>query len=216
MLALRTALGGDSVPVPMPAPAAPAPSARGSVPPAAPASRSLPRAPAPSRARGQDFGPGERLRRDLVLLDELPAAEGGGKRARVVTQLPLDRYLERREITADQHAAGDRLRADFTRAGLQPRVTMHYAPRLPRSAYEARDDRLDARRRLYAALDAVGRLGEGVLWHVCCVGESAGDWAHRHGRAPRDGIALLRAALDELCAHYAGPPPRPAKPAAAG
>lgn len=156
---------------------------------------------------GIDAGPRQRLRHDAVSLETMPREDGAGLRARVRTQRPLDRYALRGEISEPQFQAGERLRTDFERAGLQPRVIMHYAPRLPASRAEARDSTMDARRRLYAAIDGVGRLGEGVLWAVCCVGESAGDWAHRHGRGVRDGIVLLRAALDELDRHY-NPPSR--------
>ena len=157
---------------------------------------------------GIDAGPRQRLQHDAVSLEAMPREDGAGLRARVSTQRPLDRYALRGEISVPQFQAGERLRADFERAGLQPRVIMHYAPRLPASKAEARDSTMDARRRLYAAIDRVGRLGEGVLWAVCCVGESAGDWAHRHGRGVRDGIVLLRAALDELDRHYNPPSPR--------
>ncbi len=156
---------------------------------------------------GIDAGPRQRLRHDALALETMPRQEGTGLRARISTQRPLDRYVLRGEISEPQFQAGEKLRVDFERAGLQPRVIMHYAPRLPPSKAEARDSTMDARRRLYAAIDGVGRLGEGVLWAVCCVGESAGDWAHRHGRGVRDGIVLLRAALDELDRYY-NPPSR--------
>ena len=161
---------------------------------------------------GIDPGPRQRQQHDGMILENMPREEGRGLRVRVTTQRPLDRYAQRGEITADQYRAGEKLRADFQSAGLQPRIIMHYAPRLPPSRDGAEDLRGHAaRRRLYAAVDSVGRLGEGVLWHVCCVGETAGDWAHRHGRGARDGIVLLRAALDELDRFYSQPH-RPATP----
>ena len=155
---------------------------------------------------GIDPGPRQRQQHDGMILESMPREEGRGLRVRVTTQRPLDRYAQRGEITQNQYRAGEKLRADFEIAGLQPRIVMHYAPRLPPTVEGAENLRgHEARRRLYAAVDGVGRLGEGVLWHVCCVGETAGDWAHRHGRGVRDGIVLLRAALDELDRFYSRP-----------
>ena len=54
-----------------------------------------------------DFGPPERANHDDLALDE------GIRRARVVTQRPIDRYKSRGLITPDQHQAAERFRNDF-------------------------------------------------------------------------------------------------------
>ncbi|OLP61902.1 hypothetical protein BJF93_19685 [Xaviernesmea oryzae] len=108
--------------------------------------------------------------------------------------------------------AGARLHADFTRGGLQPRLTMRYEPHLGGSAKgtapgmaELSDSALSARLRVEAALDAIGPELSGVALDVCCF-EKGLETVERERQWPaRSAKLLLRAALLALARHYQPP-----------
>jgi hypothetical protein len=104
--------------------------------------------------------------------------------------------------------AGERLRADFTRANLMPRVTAnwHAAVASGRRAGPAGLDFSDlvlaARQRVTAALDAVGPELSGVLLDVCCFLKGLEEVEGERLWPVRSGKVVLALALDRLAAHY--------------
>ncbi len=111
-------------------------------------------------------------------------------------------------------AAGERLGADFMRAGLQPRITMSWEPRLStRMKGEAgrgadlADTALAARARVERAVEAMGPELSGVALDVCCFMKGL-ETVERERQWPvRSAKLMLRAALMALSRHYAPPPP---------
>lgn len=146
-----------------------------------------------------------------------PAAVGRRGAARSVTvnlaDSPLGWLLARGHLDRRQYEAGERLRADYERAALGPRVTMAWdgAPMArsrggaaPPSA-SASLAQLDARRRFDAALAAAGAgLGD-ILWRVVCAGEGMRDAQTALGWPARAGKLVLCLALDRLADHYRMP-----------
>lgn len=107
-------------------------------------------------------------------------------------------------------ATGERLHADFTRAGLQPRLTMVYEPRLSATAKGAArnaaadlsDTALAARERVARAMEAIGPELCGVALDVCCF-EKGLETVERERQWPvRSAKLMLRAALMALSRHY--------------
>jgi hypothetical protein len=112
-------------------------------------------------------------------------------------------------------AAGERLHADFTRAQLQPRLTMAYEPRLATKTKggaggtaDLCDTALAARMRVAKAMEAIGPELCGVALDVCCFQKGL-ELVERERQWPvRSAKLMLRAALMALARHYA--PPRSA------
>ncbi|WP_245484874.1 DUF6456 domain-containing protein, partial [Ciceribacter ferrooxidans] len=108
--------------------------------------------------------------------------------------------------------AGERLAADFLRAGLQPRITSSWEPRLSSrvkgaagGAAELGDSALAARRRVTAAVEAMGPELAGVALDVCCFMKGL-ETVERERQWPvRSAKLMLRAALMALARHYAPP-----------
>lgn len=117
-------------------------------------------------------------------------------------------------LSRSQLLTGERLRSDFEFAQLQPKITASWD--LSRTAQAARsgqaDDRtlsergFDARRRLNAALDAVGPELSGVLLDVCCFLKGLEQVEAERGWPRRSAKVVLRTALDALDRHYNPPP----------
>ncbi|WP_244506362.1 DUF6456 domain-containing protein [Pararhizobium polonicum] len=111
-------------------------------------------------------------------------------------------------------AAGERLHADFTRAHLQPRLTMSYEPRLSAKTKgraggtaDLCDTALAARLRVGKAMEAIGPELCGVALDVCCFQKGL-EIVERERQWPaRSAKLMLRTALMALARHYA-PPPR--------
>ena len=121
----------------------------------------------------------------------------------VVTQWPLDRYAKREQIDPDQYDAGERLRKDWHRSGMMPRMTADLARETGLGGRsEMTDEQVAAWQRYKRAIQTVGLILSPILVHVCCMGWPADDWAKSRGRPQGDGIAALRLALDALCVHY--------------
>lgn len=116
-------------------------------------------------------------------------------------------------LPAEALEAGQRLHRDFTRAQLQPRMTMSYAPQLSTrtrgggGGNEIADSAMTARSRVARAMEAIGPELCGVAIDVCGF-EKGLETVERERQWPaRSAKLLLRAALMALARHYAPPPP---------
>lgn len=115
---------------------------------------------------------------------------------------------------AEAIAAGERLAADFERAGLQPRITAAWEPRLASrvkgaapAAVEIADSALSARARVNAAVEAMGPELSGVALDVCCFMKGLETVERERQWPARSAKLMLRTALMALARHYAPPPP---------
>ena len=111
-------------------------------------------------------------------------------------------------IDSIEFMAGERLRADFTRAHLSPRVTSSWSG-LARGrncgggdAGSMTDMVIAARQRVQLALDACGPEFSGVLMDVCCFLHGLEDVERAHGWPARSAKVVLQLALDRLARHY--------------
>lgn len=154
-----------------------------------------------------------RLLVERGLGEEGGSAEGGRRgRTRSVTvnlgESPLGWLMARGMISERQFAAGERLRGDWTLAGLGPRVTMRWDAS-PASGKGMAHDRLDptltqisARQRFDAAVAHVGNGLSEILWRVICAGEGLATAEGALGWPKRAGKLVLGLALDRLAIFY--------------
>lgn len=112
-------------------------------------------------------------------------------------------------IGAAQAQAGERLRAQFTRAQMSPRVTASWnpvatrGPRLaPAGAANMVETAMAARQQVRAALDAVGPEFSGLLLDVCCFLKGLEDVERERGWPPRSAKVVLQLGLARLARHY--------------
>ncbi|MFN7009594.1 MAG: DUF6456 domain-containing protein [Allorhizobium sp.] len=137
---------------------------------------------------------------------------------RNLAESPLSRLKDRSGqafFPEDALQAGERLCADFTRAGLQPRLSASWEPRLssrvkgqPPAAVEIADSALAARARLTAAISAMGPELSGVALDICCFMKGLETVERERQWPARSAKLMLRAALLALARHYAPPPVR--------
>lgn len=125
-----------------------------------------------------------------------------------VAESPIAWLASRGHLTDAQLRAGERLRADYERAGLAARVTMRWdaaPPAKSRGGARASDAslaRIDAHRRFHDALDAVGPGLADICWRVVCAGEGIGGAEKMLGWPARSGKLVLGLALDRLARFY--------------
>ncbi|CAA9530396.1 MAG: FIG00636535: hypothetical protein [uncultured Sphingomonadaceae bacterium] len=126
-----------------------------------------------------------------------------------LAESPLGWLRAHGHVSARQFEAGERLRADWERAQLGPRVTMRWdAPPLDRAArgspaaYDPGAAGLAAKSRFDAAVEAVGPGLSDVLWRVVCAGEGMREAEGALGWPARAGKLVLGLALDRLAAFY--------------
>ena len=113
-------------------------------------------------------------------------------------------------ISPLQLAAGERLRADFTRAGLTPRVTANWTAPIAKGRRGASGDGaaaftdlvIAAKERLARSLDAVGPEFAGLLMDVCCFLKGLEIVERERRWPPRAARSVLSLALDRLARHY--------------
>ena len=106
--------------------------------------------------------------------------------------------------------AGERLRADFTRANLMPRTTSNWASPISSDRRGAGGDRagtftetmIAARQRVHQALDAAGPEFSGLLLDVCCFLKGLEDIERERAWPSRSAKVVLQLALDRLARHY--------------
>ncbi len=107
-------------------------------------------------------------------------------------------------IDTRQFLAGERLRADFTRGNLTPRVTSSWS--MPTSGGGGAGDMTDlivaSRQRLKHALEACGPEFSGLLMDVCCFLRGLDDVERQRGWPARSAKIVLQLGLDRLARHY--------------
>lgn len=132
---------------------------------------------------------------------------------------PLLRIKDRsgRQFLAEEaFLAGERLRVDFERGQLQPRVTANWEASVAsgggrdggKGIAELTEAALAARLRVERALAAVGPELSGVLVDACCFLKGLETIEREHQWPVRSAKLMLRTALTALARHYA-PPKRP-------
>ena len=152
--------------------------------------------------------------RSIVGSEAIPGHEANSRRsARSVTvniaESPLGWLFARGFLTRRQFDAGERLRSDWERAQLAPRVTMAWdsAPiARGRGGSPPRPDlsgaQIDAKSRFN---HAVARAGPGladILWRIVCAGEGMREAESALGWPARAGKLVLTFALDRIADYY--------------
>lgn len=152
------------------------------------------------------------VERGLAEDGEATASGRGTRRTRSVTvnlgESPLGWLMARGMISERQFAAGERLRADWTLAGLGPRVTMRWDPS-PGHAKGAPHQHMDptlaqisARQRFDGAIAQAGSGMNDILWRVICAGEGLASAETALGWPKRAGKLVLGLGLDRVADFY--------------
>lgn len=112
-------------------------------------------------------------------------------------------------IDAYQLAAGERLRSEFTRAQMMPRITSNWQAAVSTgargaggNAAQATDVMIAARQRFRQALDAVGPEFAGLLVDVCCFLKRLDDVERERQWPARSAKVVLQLGLDRLARHF--------------
>ncbi len=113
-------------------------------------------------------------------------------------------------IEAHQLQAGERLRAEFTRANLLPRTTSNWASPIASDRRGSGGERatsftetmIAARQRVHLALDAAGPEFSGLLVDVCCFLKRLEDIERERIWPARSAKVVLQLALERLARHY--------------
>lgn len=122
---------------------------------------------------------------------------------------PLGWLFARGHLTLRQYEAGERLRSDWERAQLSPRVTMAWdaAPvARGRGGSAPKSDRggaqIDAKRRFDAAIASAGPGLADILWRIVCAGDGMREAETALGWPARAGKLVLTFALNRIAAYY--------------
>lgn len=110
-------------------------------------------------------------------------------------------------IEPEQFLAGERLRSEFTRAHLMPRITSNWNAAVASGARGASpatytETVIGARQRVRHALDAVGPEMSGLLVDVCCFLKRLEEVERDRRWPPRSAKVVLQLGLDRLARHY--------------
>jgi hypothetical protein len=148
--------------------------------------------------------------------DEIETAEGRIGITIDAAESPLA-WLARRKgrdgralIEPVQLQAGERLRADVTRAQMLPRITANWTSSVAQGRRGAAGGRaatfteavIATRQRVRNALDEVGPEFTGLLLDVCCFLKGLEDVERERGWPPRSAKVVLQLGLDRLARHY--------------
>jgi hypothetical protein len=149
------------------------------------------------RARNEDA----RIAPDALLVNESESPLAWLARRKDASGKPM--------IDAAQFAAGERLRADFTRAAMTPRIGANLTSPVAHgrrgggeNAVHYSDLVIAAKERLNRALDAVGPEFSGLLLDVCCFLKGLETVERERGWPRRTSKIVLGLALDRLARHY--------------
>ena len=122
---------------------------------------------------------------------------------------PLGWLFSRGLVSQRQFDAGERLRADWERTQLAPRVTMAWdcAPvARGRGGSPPQPDlsgaQIDARDRFHHAVASAGPGLADILWRIVCAGEGMREAETALGWPARAGKLVLTLALDRIADYY--------------
>lgn len=163
----------------------------------------------------QDLNPVDPLRaRHLALaVHDIDTPEGRSGVTVDEAESPLG-WLARRKgrdgrplIDGYQLAAGERLRAEFTRAHMMPRVTANWQAAVSSGgrsdgASNVTEMIIAARQRVRQALDSVGPEFAGLLLDVCCFLKRLEDVERERQWPARSAKVVLQLGLDRLARHF--------------
>jgi hypothetical protein len=113
-------------------------------------------------------------------------------------------------IDAAEFAAGERFRADYSRAQIMPRVTANWTASVARGRRdggaggmaELTGAAIDARRRVDRAVEAIGPELAGTLIDFCCFLKGIEEIERSRQWPTRSAKLVLRLALAALARHY--------------
>jgi hypothetical protein len=110
-------------------------------------------------------------------------------------------------IEPHQLQAGERLRAEFTRAHMMPRTTSNWdspisSGRRGEGAGAIAETIIAARQRVRHALDGVGPEFAGLLLDVCCFLKGLEDIERERAWPARSAKVVLQLALERLARHF--------------
>lgn len=113
-------------------------------------------------------------------------------------------------VAPHQLQAGERLRADFTRAHMMPRTTSDWSGSMSSGrrggggggTTNNTDAMIASRQSVNQALDAVGPEFSGLLLDLCCFLKGLEDLERDRGWPARSAKIVLQLGLDRLARHY--------------
>lgn len=154
-----------------------------------------------------------RLLAERSLDGEDRQSRGARRLVRSVTvnlaESPLGWLYARGHVSERQFEAGERLRADWERGQLAPRVTMAWDAAPVSSGrggsspgIDLSGAQIDARRRFEAAVAEAGAGLADILWRVVCAGEGMREAEGALGWPARAGKLVLSFALDRIADYY--------------
>ena len=126
-----------------------------------------------------------------------------------LAESPLGWLFARGHVSRRQYDAGERLRLDWERAQLSPRVTMNWdAAPIARGrggsapGIDLNGSQIDAKRRFEHAVGEAGPGLQDILWRVVCAGEGMRQAETALGWPARAGKLVLSLALDRIADYY--------------
>jgi hypothetical protein len=160
--------------------------------------------------------PDPRLLAERALPQDGEERDGGEpkrRRARSVTvnlsESPLGWLHARGHLSDRQYDAGEKLRADWERAHLAPRITMRWdaapvagAKRRTPAVLNETEAQLAAKQRFTNAIDHLGSDLSDIAWRIICGGEGTPVAEKNLGWPARSGKLVLKIALDRLADFY--------------
>jgi hypothetical protein len=112
-------------------------------------------------------------------------------------------------LTQEEFEAGERLRKDFEKGQLQPRISANLEGNVGSSgqagfgdAGDIADFALDARKRLHKASERLGPELAGVTVDICCFLKGLEKVERERHWPPRSAKLMLKTALSLLATHY--------------
>lgn len=157
----------------------------------------------------------QRILAERELTEVGPRRRGGARGARRsvtvnVAESPIGWLHARGHLSARLFDAGERLRADYERAGLAPSITMRWdAVRVDGGGGGAGlapiERQVAAKGRFDGAMAVAGKGLADVLWRVVCACQSVPEAERALAWPARSGKLVLRLALERVADFYGLP-----------
>jgi|TARA_R110000787_G_C13367980_1_gene440590 hypothetical protein len=151
------------------------------------------------KVRKSDLGTPERVKSEIYRDEAIGLTAGSPKRRRVLSQTPIDRYYQRKQISERQYSTALYLYSVYYKSSKSAGI--NYNPRVDSSSYNTNEHSAVGKSDYLKAMNSLDKQLFSIVQYCVIFGCTAGSFDEING-IRRVSMSNLRAGLDKLADYF--------------